>query len=149
MGDEEFTGNDNTKSEIFNTYFSSVFVKELDTDFEPLKSQSNTFPMEDLIIDANDIVKRLKILNINKSPGPDEIHPRILYEARSEIACALKIMFDISLQTHEVPFDWRAGNISPIFKKGSRCEASNYRPISLTSITCKLFESIIRDHIVH
>jgi hypothetical protein len=103
--------------------------------------------MEELIIDVEDILKRLNTINVNKSSGPDEIHPRVLYEARHEIAGALKILFECSLQNHEVPIDWRAGNISPIFKKGSKSDAANYRPISLTSVICKLFESIIRDHI--
>ena len=34
-------------------------------------------------------------------------------------------------------------------KKGNKCDPSNYRPISLTSIICKLMESIIRDHIMN
>ena len=104
--------------------------------------------MENLIINEIEVLKRLDILDINKSPGPDGIRPRILYEVRIELANALKIIFNNSLQTHQVPSDWRAGNITPIFKKGSKTDASNYRPISLTSIVCKLFESIIRDHIV-
>ena len=45
------------------------------------------------------------------------------------------------------PKDWRIANITPIFKKGSKSLAENYRPISLTSIICKLFESIICDFI--
>ena len=38
-------------------------------------------------------------------------------------------------------------HISTIFKKGNKSEPGNYRPVSLTSIVCKLIESIIRDHI--
>ena len=37
-------------------------------------------------------------------------------------------------------------NIIPLFKKGSRNKSVNYRPVSLTSVICKLLETIIRDH---
>ena len=43
---------------------------------------------------------------------------------------------------------YKEANVSPIFKKGSRLEAVNYRPVSLTSISCKLFESLIRDKLM-
>ena len=48
-----------------------------------------------------------------------------------------------------VPQDWRDGNIAPIFKKGSKRDPGNYRPISLTSIPCKVMESIIKDQVVN
>ena len=104
--------------------------------------------MDALVTSETDILNRLNKLDINKSPGPDGLHPRILFEVRNEIAKGLNIIFNYSLQNHQVPQDWRTGNISPIFKKGIKTEASNYRPISLTSILCKLLESIIKDHIV-
>ena len=34
-------------------------------------------------------------------------------------------------------------------KNGSRADVSNYRPVSLTSIVCKLMESVIRDNIMN
>ena len=37
------------------------------------------------------------------------------------------------------------GHVSPIYKKGSRNQATNYRPVSLTSVVCKTMESLIRD----
>jgi len=37
---------------------------------------------------------------------------------------------------------------SPIFKKGNKHDASNYRPVSLTSVPCKVLESLIRDTVV-
>ena len=58
------------------------------------------------IIYEIDVLKRLDKLDINKSPGPDGIHPRIPYEVRNEISNALKIIFNNSLQTHQVPLDW-------------------------------------------
>jgi hypothetical protein len=48
-----------------------------------------------------------------------------------------------------IPDDWRSAFISAaIFKKGARKFAENYRPISLTSIVCKLMESLIKEHVV-
>ena len=43
--------------------------------------------------------------------------------------------------------DWRKANVAPIFKKGPRYIPGNYRPVSLTSIACKLLEGMIRDYI--
>ena len=47
----------------------------------------------------------------------------------------------------DVPSDWKHANVTPIFKKGAKSDPGNYRPISLTSIPCKLFESLIKDGI--
>jgi len=117
--DEEITSNDTTKTEILNSFFSSVFVKEENTNFTPHENVKNVISMEKLVINELDILKRLDKIDNNKSPGPDGIHSRILYEER-HIADALKIIFINSLQNHVVPVDWRAGNISPIFKKGKK-----------------------------
>jgi Reverse transcriptase (RNA-dependent DNA polymerase) len=53
-----------------------------------------------------------------------------------------------SLASGEVPVDWKVANVTPIYKKGAKSDAANYRPVSLTSISCKMLESIIRDSIV-
>jgi hypothetical protein len=44
-----------------------------------------------------------------------------------------------------VPDDWKEANVTPIFKKGAKSKPENYRPVSLTSVSCKIMESIIRD----
>jgi len=62
------------------------------------------------------------------------------------LAYPLKIIFQKSFILNAIPLDWRSGNIT-IFKKGSKLEPGNYRPVSLTCICCKIMESIIRQSI--
>ena len=47
-----------------------------------------------------------------------------------------------------LPNDWKKANVTPLHKKGPKHKVSNYRPISLTSILCKMMEQIVRDAIM-
>ena len=95
-----------------------------------------------------DILHRLGKLNVSKAAGVDGIHPRILYEMRVVLALPLKLMFQHSFNSKTLPEDWRSADVVPIFKKGSKSNVKNYRPVSLTCICCKIMESIIRDNIM-
>ena len=55
---------------------------------------------------------------------------------------------DEDARTGDVPGDWKHANVTPIFKKGTKGDPANYRPVSLTSIPCKIFESILKDRIM-
>jgi len=68
--------------------------------------------------------------------------------AAEELAPALSVIFQKSIDTGDLPKSWLKANISPIFKKGDRTLASNYRPVSLTSICCKTLEHIIHSNIM-
>ena len=52
------------------------------------------------------------------------------------------------LEQERVPEDWKEANVIPLYKGGSKSLLSNYRPVSLTSQVCKLFESIVKDNLV-
>ena len=77
-------------------------------------------------------------------------HPLGSYikEAAPAIAPYLRYIFQQSLDSGDVPTDWRHANISAIYKKGSRVDAANYRPISLTSVPCKIMEHVICHNIM-
>jgi hypothetical protein len=61
------------------------------------------------------------------------------------ISHPLWIIFDKSIKVRAIPEDWKKAKISAIYKKGNKALAGNYRPISLTSVVCKLMETLIRD----
>jgi len=81
--------------------------------------------------------------NTQKASGPDYIPAFVLYHCATEIAPILTVIFSQSLNTVEIPSDWLRANVVPIFKKGDRHNPSNYRPISLTSICCKVMKHIL------
>ena len=69
-------------------------------------------------------------------------------ECAEQISPILAFIYQQSLDTGDVPPDWKTANIVPIFKKGSKAKPSNYRPVSLTSIACKIMEHIIASQVM-
>ena len=65
-----------------------------------------------------------------------------------ELAPILKILFQLSLDEGTVPQEWREAWVTPIFKKGDKNQAANYRPVSLTSIVSKVLEHVIYSSIM-
>ena len=57
-------------------------------------------------------------------------------------------IFNKYLAKGVVPTDWKVANITPIFKMGSKTDPGNYRPVTLTSVVCRVMESLLRDSIV-
>jgi len=95
------------------------------------------------------IVKAISRLRPDKAVGPDELSAKLLTEVQNEIVYPLLLLFKKSLSESSIPRDWKQANVTPIFKKGSRNSVENYRPVSLTSQICKLFETVMRDALVH
>jgi hypothetical protein len=91
------------------------------------------------------VIKKIKNLKTEGAAGPDGFGPRVLQELQLEIAPALAAIFTKSMEEGVVPADWRDANVTPIFKKGAKSSPSNYRPVSLTSVSCRVMESLIRD----
>ena len=60
----------------------------------------------------------------------------------------LSVLFNKSLELGKIPLEWKNANVVAIFKNGSISNPGNYRPVSLTCVTCKILESVIRDAIV-
>ena len=66
----------------------------------------------------------------------------MLLELHDVIIKPLIVCFNNSLQQKKIPESWTLAYVAPIHKKGDRKIVSIYRPVSLTSITCKLMEKL-------
>ena len=134
------------KAHILLDQFKSAFTPN---DGTPLpKMKGAPFPtLDQLTIDTNGVAKLLKNLNPANACGPDGIPNMILKTCEDAIAPALTYIYRRSIQMGQLPVDWRSANISAVFKKGDRNKAENYRPVSLTSVACKLLEHIICRHL--
>lgn len=98
---------------------------------------------------AKGIQKLLKDLKPHKASGPDSIPARLLKTAADELAPGLAHLFQISVDNGKIPLDWKTALVTPVFKKGNRSDPGNYRPISLTSIACKILEHVIHSCIIN
>ena len=148
QGDELVT-DDKDMATILNNQFSSVFTHEDLTTTPRCVDNSNGRKVENVVFDVDTVKRKINKLKVSSSSGPDGISSKFLSDHVDSLSHPLSMIFNLSLETGQVPEDWRKANVTPIFKnKGSKSKAENYRPISLTSIPCKLMESIIKDTVV-
>ena len=136
------------KSTLKLSQIASMAVQDLsdngtiDPSQIPGECLSTTPHMESITVSTNGIAKLLKDLNPNKAAGLDQMKPLVLQRICDVIAPILQVIFQRSVNTGRVPKDWSTAFVYPLFKKGDTSLASKYRPISLTSILCKVLEHI-------
>ena len=107
----------------------------------PEDLRNSTPLMPDIKISEAGILSLLKNLIPKKAAGPGRIKTVILQELRVELAPIIKVLFERSLESGAVSLIWNTANVSPIFKKGNKLTAANYRPMSLTCIMCKVWNT--------
>ena len=145
----ELISNDKGKATILNDYFSSVFSSNKNNITNNSKKNDRQRGPEINQIDITelDIIKYIDKMNKFKAPGPDNFIPQVIKEVKWAIVTNLRYIFQLSINNCEIPMDWKKSNVTPIPKKGKKTLPESYRPISLTSIICKILESIICEKI--
>ena len=145
---------DDNKSmaKTLNDFFVSVFTQENISNIpviDNIKDDIHIRPLDSLYVRDTTIIKKIMKLKKHSAPGPDKISVHFLQQTANTISRPLKLLFQKFLHDGFVPEVWKQSNVVPIFKKGSKFAASNYRPISLTSIICKIMESVIKDSLLN
>ena len=92
-----------------------------------------------------DVKEQRGNLRVDKAPGRDNMQLRVLREVAEQVSEMFTDIFNSFLRSGQAPQDSRVANVTSLFKKGSREELGNYRPVSLTSVGGKVLETLIKD----
>lgn len=142
------TNDNQLKANLLNCYFASVFEIEEPGPLPDFPDREFMDTLSDIIITDDDIKKVIVKLKASKSQGPDNLHPKLIKECLEQLIKPLKNIFTKSLNESKLPEVWKQANVTAIFKSGEKINPENYRPISLTSVVCKLLERLIRDSLL-
>ena len=146
---ENTTTNPCEIANVFNNYFASVAetakqnINYSHKHFsEYLKHQCNN----SLFIqptDSEEIANIISSLNINKACGPFSIPNKILVLLKQDISLQLADLFNLSFSSGSFPSILKTAKVVPVFKKGSKLDCCNYRPICLLSNVEKITEKLM------
>ena len=130
----------------FANYFSRQCV-EYDNSLNNVSSFdsgiNNNSSLSTINISENEILSKLKSLDIKKGPGPDNIPPIFIRRTASTLVKPLYIIYCKSIKDGKFPTYWKKTRIVAVFKNGDKKCIENYRPISILSVFAKIFESLI------
>ena len=133
--------------QLLNKEFEKVFVRD-DNQPIPATKEFNGVKLTTCAV-TDDVKGHLMNLKVLSAPGSEDVHLVLLKKCAASVCKPLTLIFRESLRTGQVPKDWTRAKVTPIFKKGSRANPLNYRPVSLISVPCKIMKKIIRKIIVN
>ena len=136
------------KSKILNPQYNSVFTPNLEIHFPQLPG-TQFLKVKPIHISENGVFMLLDRIDVSKSSGPNKLSGILLLQSLAkEITPVVHFIFTQSFCTGKLSTEWTQANVAPIYKKGIELQAVNYRSVSLTCITCMLFEHIICNDIL-
>ena len=109
---------DKEKANILQKQFSSVFTREPDNDIPEIEKRSNLI-IKDLTATEELVKREIMQLNVNKSCGPDEIHPRLLIELADIISTPLGPLMSKTIRGGNISEDWKKSKYLSDLQEGS------------------------------
>ena len=98
-------------------------------------------------INADDISKKLKSIDIKKATGFDNIPGKLLRMAHRELSIPISSLINSCLENYVFPDIMKYANVNPIFKKEDKLNKRNYRPVSVLTSLSKIYESVMNDQL--
>ena len=138
---------------LFSKHFQSVYNLGQSTSSFTVQTSSTTIDNKlsfgQIIVDEEIVLKQLQSINIHKPSGPDGLSPLFLKKCALNLHKPLAKLYNRSLESGIFPSKWKEAYITPIHKGGDARDVTNYRPISLLSISGKILESIVNKNILY
>ena len=132
----------NLASNLVNELPTRKSGKEQVKDFyKALNIENENFKLKPVTYD--NILYLLEKINPNKSVGIDNLGGRFLRDGAKILAKSITELLNLSIETSVFPDECKIAKLKPLYKKGSKLEPKNYRPISLLPLVSKIFEKIV------
>ena len=133
------------KSELFNFFFAKqCSIIKNNSKLPPrLHFLTDKHLSMAKFVNANIVLKIIRIFNPNKAHDHDKISIRVLKICGNSLCRPLELIFNDCLANEIVSSDWKKGNLVPVHKKNDEQRLNNYRPVSLLPICSKIFERLI------
>jgi hypothetical protein len=139
---KELVFSDLDKANLFNSSFQKFFTVDNGSSLPHIPPQKHMPPF---YITPSDILKACSKMKSKLSRTPEGIPSYFIVRVISALIQPITAIFNLSLYYNAIPSQWKNALVIPIFKKGDRRSASNYRPVSLTSSFSRLFELVLLD----
>ena len=136
--------------ELFNQYFSEIgpnLASKVHTtatnNFQKFMSDKLDKSISLNLATPTEIKNIINGMRNKSSSGHDLISPKLLKQAVNELAPTLSKLINMSILEREYPDCLKIAKIIPVYKKGSKADTANYRPISLLPTFNKIFERVL------
>ena len=133
---------------ILSRQYKSVFSVPSDGSYS-FKKQIECRLIQDIVLTAEEFEEAMKSMKASSAPGPDGIPAFFFKYLAKELSYPLMKIWRRCLDAGKMPQGPIKAIITPIFKSDDKSEPANYRPVSLTNHITKVFERVVRKHLVH
>ena len=140
---------DESRADLLNDYFSSVCTTDDGAQPTVTRAVPDSASIDSVNFTPLKVLTAIKKLKPSKSSGPDTLPSSLFKQLATALAGPLSIMYTTFMSVGRVPSEWTHAIVTPVFKGGDAADTSNYRPISLTSVSCKIMERIITTDLLH
>ena len=145
-GDGSYLVDPHSKAALFQRVFADYFT--VDDGILPDLPVSTSTPDVDIVFTPAQVGSAIKRLKGKAKGGPDGIPAVFVKRCALWLQAPLAYLFHASYVHSYLPPSWTKAYITPVYKKGDRSDPNNYRPISLTSVLCKLMESVVKNQLM-
>ena len=109
--------------------------------YENLKLKKGNFKFSK--VSEEKVLEYLQDIDPSKSAGIDNIAGKFIKDGATVLAKPITQLCNLSIETSKFPSSCKIAKLKPIFKKGSKTDPQNYRPISLLPLISKTMEKVI------
>ena len=123
-----------TRSAVFEGFYREKRVRQGSFELSPVRTRF--------------VFDQLCSLKDGKSTGLDGISVRFLKDGAELLAGPLCHVVNMSITSGVVPSLMKDARVTPLFKKGSRLDTGNYRPVSILNVLSKILERAVHGQFV-